>query len=373
MRNLMLKQLWSNEDGVIAPVAIMLMVVLIGFSAFVLDVGQIYAARRSLQNAADAAALAGAKDVESIVFGGVGDPSGQALTWATKNGVPGTGGTCTSDGKATVTFNNPSPTRSNSWQVSTSRLVALTFGPVIGVQNMCVSATAVAVVTNGALAKLFPFTIFSNTNISPYAKPGTSQYSCDPNAATLNQYCFVLKEGSSGSASGNFGILDFLCTGNQNKANNYVYWTENGYGSRSGEPIPGPISPSNPWTVCTYTGNTASANNTIDNWVTATLQNPPPSCPQARIDPNYTVPDFRCPLIGLLPIIRETSLGTGSSGTVNIINFAIFEIVGLTDDQATGHQAIVGQFLQWAAAVGPSSKPDASGQLSGLLTIRLVQ
>ena len=51
MRNFMLKQFWSNEDGVVAPVAIMLMVVLIGFCAFVLDVGQIYATRRSLQNA----------------------------------------------------------------------------------------------------------------------------------------------------------------------------------------------------------------------------------------------------------------------------------------------------------------------------------
>lgn len=349
----------------------LLIMVLVGFCGLVLDFGTIYANRRAMQNAADAAALAGARAMEAQFFGGTDDPVADALTWARKNGVTSGPDRCRSDGRATVTYNQPNSTRPNSWEVRTSRLVPLTFAPVLGISSQCVTASATAVVTSGMAAKVFPFSLFADTAISPFASPGTTQ-SCDPNATTMNQYCFVLKEGASGSASGNFGILDFLCTGNQNKSSNYIYWTENGYGSRPGETIPGPI-PDNRWTVCTFTGNTASANSQIDNWILATLSNPPPSCPKARIDPDYKVPDFNCPLIGLLPILEETSLGTGSSGTVTIVNFAVFEIVGLTDDHATGHKSIVGQFLQWAKTTGPTQPQDPSGKLTGAITIRLVE
>ena len=373
----MFRRLKREEDGAITPLVALLLIILVGFCALVLDFGMIYANRRNLQNAADAAALAGARELETQLltvgtYAGPG-PAAQALVWSGQNGVPNPGATCTPDFKPTVTYNQPNATRPNSWQVSTSRLVRLNFGPVLGISTMCVTANAVAVVTSGSEAKLFPFGIYSNAGVSPFAKPGTSQ-TCDPNQWSTNPYCFVLKEGASGSTSGNFGILDFLCSSTANaKVTNYVYWTENGYGSRPGENIPGPIPP-NRWTVCTYTGNTATANATIDQWVQATLQNPPQYCPKGPNDPTYA-PDFRCPLIGLLPILDpQASVGTGSSATVTIVNFAIFEIVGLAQPQGgVGHQEIVGQFLQWAAAVGPTSPQNPSGALSGAVTIRLVQ
>jgi Flp pilus assembly protein TadG len=372
----MLRRFAREEAGVVAPMVALLMMVLLGFCALVVDFGMLYANRRHLQNAADAAALAGAKELETQLltvstYTGPG-PAAQALIWANDNGVPASGATCTSDKRATVTYNNPDPSRPYSWEVTTSRLVPLLFGPVIGIPSMCVTANAVAVVTNGAEAKLFPWAISSSTTLSPYAAPGTSQ-SCDPNYWDTNPYCFVLKEGSTGGAAGNFGILDFICSGSSSaKLTNYVYWAEYGYGSRPGETIPGPIPP-NQWTVCTFTGNTASANSTIDDWIAATLQNPPSTCPSGPNDPTY-VPDFRCPLIGLLPQLLETSLGSGSSGTVTIINFAVFELVGLAQPRnGTGHQQIVGQFLQWAAAVGPTSPQNTSAPLRGAVTIRLVQ
>ncbi|MDQ3811918.1 MAG: pilus assembly protein TadG-related protein [Chloroflexota bacterium] len=362
----------DDERGVVAPMAALLVVMLVGISALVLDFGTIYASRRALQNTADAAALAGARAIETQFLSGVGDPAGDALAWARKNGSTANGTTCTTDGKPSVTYNAPDPARPNSWRVATSRLVRLNFGPVIGVQSMCVTANAVAVVTSASVAKLFPWSLYGNVQVSPFAKPGTAQ-SCDPNDVANNPYCFVLKEGSDGSAAGNFGILNFPCGGSSSqKVDNYVYWAKYGYGSRSGETIPGPI-PTNEWVVCTFTGNTATGNSEIANWIIANTTNPPPTCPKGRNDPNY-VPDFRCPLIGLLPILKESSLGSGSSGTVTIIKFAIFELVGLTQDKnGTGHQQIVGQFLQWAAAVGPTQPQDPSGQLSGALTIRLVQ
>jgi Flp pilus assembly protein TadG len=376
----MLRRLWSQEEGVVAPMAALLMVVLVGFAALALDFGTIYANRRALQNAADAAALAGAKDLENVVMGGTGSPATQALVWANKNGVPPppapatAGATCTADGKPSVTYNGRNAARGQySWEVTTSKLVPLTFGPIIGLSQMCVSADAVAVITTGAEAKLFPYAINDNTTLPLTASPGTNQ-SCDPNNVPNNQYCFVLKEGAGGSTSGNFGILDFTCAGSQAKTSKYVNWVENGYGSAPGETIPITVSPASPWQVCTFTGNTSSGNSTIDNWIQSTLAAPPPTCPQGFISPNYT-PDFRCPLIGLLPVLDHTyQNGTGSSGTVHIINFLVFEIVGLYQDQnGTGHQQIVGEFLQFAKAVGPTRLPDPNGQLSGALMIRLIQ
>jgi Flp pilus assembly protein TadG len=365
-----MSRLIRRDRGQIVPMFALMLILLLGITALVIDFGTVYASRRALQNAADAAALAGAKEIESGIFGGSSNPTSAALSWAAKNGVPSTGATCTADGNPTVTYNSPSATRSNSWQVSVSRQVHLTFAPVIGVNTICVQTNAVAVVTQAMAAKIFPYSLYGNVTLSPFAAPGTNQ-SCDPNQVSTDPYCFVLKQGASGSSSGNFGILDFTCGGSQNKTTQYVNWVENGYGSAPGEVIPGPIPP-NTWTVCTFTGNTASGNNTIDTWIQTTLQNPPPTCPTGFIDPGY-VPNFRCPLIGLLPILQDQSLGTGSSGTVIIVNFVVFEMVGVTVDQATGHQEIVGEFLQWAEATGPTYPTMQSGSLDGALTIRLVQ
>src|SRR6266498_485191 len=311
MYRLRLRHLVADDSGVVAPIAVCLMAVLLGFCALALDGGMVLGQRRALQNAADAAALAGVREIQQAMLSGKATyPTAQAQLWAANNGVnggsysPTVSDPCNPNGTATINYNGPD----------------------------------------------------------------SANQSCDPNASTLNQYCFVLKEGSSGADKGNFGILNFTCSGtSQQKSDNYIYWTEYGYGSRPGESIP-----ALPWTVCTYTGNTASGNNTIDNWIAYNLANPGPYCPQARVDPNYTVVDFRCPLIGLLPILQEDSLGTGSSSTVTIIKFAIFEIVGLTSG-ATGHQSIIGQFLEWATFAGPTQYPDPNGLVNGLVTIRLVE
>src|ERR671926_91018 len=121
----MLRRFASEEQGVVAPMAALLIMVLVGFCALVLDFGTIYANRRALQNAADAAALAGAKELEAQLLGGTGNPTGQAQAWAGKNGVTNIsiGAACTPDRKATVTYNNSSTNRPNSWRVTTSRLV----------------------------------------------------------------------------------------------------------------------------------------------------------------------------------------------------------------------------------------------------------
>jgi len=55
-----LKKLFKNEEGSVVVIVAVMMTVFMGFSAIVIDAGFMYGQRRSLQNAADAGALAGA-------------------------------------------------------------------------------------------------------------------------------------------------------------------------------------------------------------------------------------------------------------------------------------------------------------------------
>lgn len=68
----------AAEDGAVMVMAAVLLVVLIGFAAFAIDVGALYQERRELQNAADAAVLAVAEDC------GRGDaPCDTSTAWIT--------------------------------------------------------------------------------------------------------------------------------------------------------------------------------------------------------------------------------------------------------------------------------------------------
>src|SRR5579864_583420 len=184
----------NRERAQIIPMFALMLILLMGFMALVIDFGTIFAGRRALQNAADAAALAGAKELESQMLGGASSPATAALKWAGRNGVPNAGATCAADGSSTVTYNQPSATTANSWEVMTSRLVHLTFAPVVGVNTICVQTKAVAVVTEAMPAKIYPWGLLAGTLQTPYGTPGTSQ-SCESDP----QYCFTLKEGAGGS------------------------------------------------------------------------------------------------------------------------------------------------------------------------------
>ncbi len=135
----------DDDSGGVLVMTILLLPIMIGFAALVLDVGMLYGNRRALQNTADAAALAGAREIQREMLGQAGDPAGQALAYAIRNGAVGVGASCTPDGKATVTINTAGPANQpNSWQVNLSRTVAMPFGGVVGKPNQCVQAQAVA-------------------------------------------------------------------------------------------------------------------------------------------------------------------------------------------------------------------------------------
>src|SRR4051812_24684676 len=95
----------SRQRGQVMTMAALLLPVMLALCAFVLDVGSMYANRRALQNAADAAALAGARDLQRVQLNLSGDPVTSAKTFALKNGIDLVGAACTSDGKATLVNN----------------------------------------------------------------------------------------------------------------------------------------------------------------------------------------------------------------------------------------------------------------------------
>src|SRR5947209_4140299 len=78
-----------DEQGFSIVLVALLMVAMLIIAAIALDGGQAYADHRQMQNAADAAALAGARALEQVRFRGtsVTDVGTQALGQATDNGA----------------------------------------------------------------------------------------------------------------------------------------------------------------------------------------------------------------------------------------------------------------------------------------------
>ena len=75
--------LWRGESGQGLVVGTLVMVMILGFAAMTVDVGLFLHEKRELQNAADAAALAG---VQELPFS-VADAELRAQEWADKNGI----------------------------------------------------------------------------------------------------------------------------------------------------------------------------------------------------------------------------------------------------------------------------------------------
>jgi len=75
-----LKKIVQNEDGAILVLVALMMFFIMGFAALVIDVGMLYQTKAKLQNAADAAALAGAQDLQT-------DYTKTAKDYAKLNGV----------------------------------------------------------------------------------------------------------------------------------------------------------------------------------------------------------------------------------------------------------------------------------------------
>lgn len=130
-RRLSLRRLRSEEDGYIAIMTALLMVVMLGMVAFSVDVGRWYLVGNEVQRAADAASLAGVTSLPA-------DPTSafaKAQQFSTANGYANGGVTTVTSSVGTV------PTR---LRTTVTTKVNNVFGPLLGLPTTTISRTAVA-------------------------------------------------------------------------------------------------------------------------------------------------------------------------------------------------------------------------------------
>jgi Flp pilus assembly protein TadG len=129
--------LWRRrraERGAVAVAVAILLPVIIGITGLVIDVGSWYETQSQLQNAADAAALAGAQDLPNSPS----SATAAAQTLAADN-VSG----------ATVTPVTPYDGNSSEIQVTVSKPGSVTFASIFGISGPTITASAVAEATQG--------------------------------------------------------------------------------------------------------------------------------------------------------------------------------------------------------------------------------
>ena len=154
----------EGDDGVVLVLAALTMLVLLGFAALVLDLGNAYQVRRSAQNTADASALAGAQDLPqgAGVVATVKEYAEQNLGVTTEDWVGCTDDSAlavlpdASNGNTCISIDNGY--RRVRVQLPT-RAVPTYFGSLFGHDtiNTSAAATAEAVLTNAD--RIIPATI----------------------------------------------------------------------------------------------------------------------------------------------------------------------------------------------------------------------
>jgi Putative Flp pilus-assembly TadE/G-like len=149
MRSLIRSRLRRDDAGATLAIVSIMMVVLLGMGALVLDVGQLYVERRELQNGADAGALAVAQDCAG---GDCRDETTTARTYANDNahdGKAAIGEVCGSGPGLTPCASPPANVPATGWvKVKTvtpsDDKVDFVFAPILGHDSGTANATAVA-------------------------------------------------------------------------------------------------------------------------------------------------------------------------------------------------------------------------------------
>lgn len=155
-----LMKLKSGEDGQAFVLIALLMVVLMGFAALGVDVGSAYFTKERLQNAADAAALAGAKDLSNLTTA-----EDTAVLYAGKNGMKATVNNTAALGDK-VSAKAGYGGDLNKIEVVCTRTVKYSFAGALGFKQTDVSARAVAQKTAGLPAE-FGYAVFSGSKDKP--------------------------------------------------------------------------------------------------------------------------------------------------------------------------------------------------------------
>lgn len=177
----------DDRRGVTAPMVAVALVVLVALLGFVTDLGHAFVVQRSLQASADAAALAGAKDINCC-----SSAPTQALATATTYSAAT--GQLNAQGNiaATMVGGYPKllcltstgiscsgPSAANAIQVRQQAIVPMLFAQVLGISTMTVSATSTAGLAGGIPQPLNVMIVLDTT-----ASMNQRDSSCSINGAT---------------------------------------------------------------------------------------------------------------------------------------------------------------------------------------------
>jgi Flp pilus assembly protein TadG len=176
-----------GESGQVLLIAALLIPIILGMTAMAVDLGSFAAERRSLQNAADAIALAAAQELPDKSAA-----ADVAVKWAARHDVDA------ADMTVTVDTGGLNP----SVRIEIERPHDFAFMPVLGIDNAAVGAAATAIKTTpGAAANLVPWAVLQSTEES--AAPGglvTLKY--DSNNVTTGNFGAIRLDGSGSSVYG---------------------------------------------------------------------------------------------------------------------------------------------------------------------------
>jgi Flp pilus assembly protein TadG len=149
-----LNQLWRDARGVTAITVALSMVVIVGITGMAIDIGHVELVQRQLQTSTDAAALAGAYNINTTAGSAITVARSYSSTAGNKNVISGVTTTMASGYPVlkcltSISLSCVGSDSANAIQVSEQSVVPMYFAQIFGVPSITVSATSTASAKGG--------------------------------------------------------------------------------------------------------------------------------------------------------------------------------------------------------------------------------
>lgn len=338
----------SSESGQTIVLFALSLTVLVAFLALTFDIGKMALDRRSVQNAADAAALAGAQMLPDDPNAAIAD----ATTYAALNGA---------SGEVSAVTISSTYVPNDTIKVSLSRDVDFVFAPVIGMFSSTVNVSATAL--SGGVVGV---ALLSPLAVEQAVFDGLNQ----GDTATL-------KYNARNSSDGNFLPLALDGTGSSEYEENLMLGSDQSLCSVGSE------TPSCPSIASTQPGNMVGKTRSAIDWIFANTSDdcdtydevfPPSAGDPSRLAiaascNKFTNPAAASYQLVLVPVIDSLCIG---SCDVTVLEFALFFIESYTcSGPGQGNSCdLVGRYVQANATVsGVLGAYDADGSIN---SVRLI-
>ncbi len=326
-----LDKFFSQQKGSVAVVVALSLVVLLGFSALVVDFGSVHNQKSKLQNALDSAVLSAAQELPAGNTSSVKwiEAQNQAITYAAANNYE-----ISADDIEPVYKDNQMTNKIIGIKVTKSIGVDYYFAKVMGFDSATVSGIAAAGVTPaGGVTGAVPLSITDSSLRAAINAGATDNLTikCSSNANDIGI--------DNSTASGWFGALDF-----GSGASDYTLYIANGY---SGSIQVGQI-------LDMENGNMSGP--TLDGFTTRYNK-----CADGCTADNFT---DDCPRIVYVPVVQVIS-----NSQVKVVSFAAFYLLECGGNGKNSY--IKAKYIP--GKVIPNSATGAGGEDFGLYTSRLLE